>query len=90
MKKAGREEVWDDMEELKEVRNEIIKQIDIETMIKRLIFLEHSITHLLDDFQLEGLQLKRPTTAKEIKKLRQRCNFIEDVDSDNSDSEMSG
>ena len=41
-----------------------MKQLDIETMIKRLIFVEHSLTYLLDDFQMEGLQLKRPVTVQ--------------------------
>ena len=64
----------------------MLKQIDIETMVKRLIFLEHAITFLLDDFQLEGLQLKRPVTAEEIRNLRQRCNFVEEVNSEDSSS----
>ena len=64
-----------------------MKQIDVEAIIKRLIFLEHSISFLLDDFQLEGLQLRRPVTAEEIRKLRKKCNFIEDLNSDDSDSE---
>ena len=75
-RKLGKKDKWEDMDELKEYRDEIMKQIDIETIIKRLIFLEHSITYLLDDFQMEGLQLQRPVTAKEIKRLRERCNLI--------------
>ena len=55
---------WEDMEEIKEYKDEVVRQLDVETMIKRLIFLEHAITFLLDDFQLEGLQLRRPVTAQ--------------------------
>lgn len=55
---------WQDMEEIKEYKDEVVKQLDVETMVKRLIFLEHAITFLLDDFQLEGLQLRRPVTAQ--------------------------
>lgn len=55
---------WQDMEEIKEYKDEVVKQLDVETMLKRLIFLEHAITFLLDDFQLEGLQLQRPVTAQ--------------------------
>ena len=58
------------MKQLKSYRKEIVKQLDIQSIIKRLIFLEHTITYLLEDFQIEGLQLQRPVTPEEIKKLR--------------------
>jgi hypothetical protein len=34
------------------------------------------MTYMLEDYQLEGLQLKRPKTAEEIKKVRQKCQSI--------------
>jgi phosphoribosylanthranilate isomerase len=64
------------MEKLKEYRNEIVKQLDIKAILQRLIFLEHSITYMLEDFQLEGIQLKMPETPSEIRRLRKRCNCI--------------
>jgi hypothetical protein len=85
----GKELEWNDMKQLREYRSEIVKQLDIQSIIKRLIFLEHTITYLLEDFQLEGLQLQRPVTPDEIKKLRERCHFVEELHSESSESEKS-
>ena len=67
------------MEHLKLHKDEIVKQLDIKMLLKRIIFLEHCLTYTLEDFQLEGLQLKRPVTPIEIKKLREKCNFVEEM-----------
>ena len=52
MNTIGKKLEWEDMKLLSEYKDEVVKQIDISKIIKRLIFLEHSITFLLDDFQL--------------------------------------
>jgi hypothetical protein len=43
---------WPEMEYLQEARTEVLNQLDIKTLIKRLIFMEYSLTYLFEDYQL--------------------------------------
>jgi hypothetical protein len=55
-----------------ECRREILRQLDIKSLIKRIIFLEYSMTFIFTDYQLEGLQLHKPTNPIEVKSVRKR------------------
>jgi hypothetical protein len=48
-------------------------------MLKRLIFLEHCMTFLFEDFQLSGLQLQRPTSHRDVRQLREKCESVAHV-----------
>jgi len=55
---------------IEECHMEILHQLDIKSIIKRLVFIEYCITVLFEDYQLDGLQIKKPTSPAEIKKIR--------------------
>lgn len=47
---------------LHDCQKEILQQLDIRSLVKRVVFLEHCMHFVFEDYQLEGLQMKRPTT----------------------------
>lgn len=55
------------MKYAQECRDEILKQLDIKKLLKRIIFIEHCLTKILDDYHLDVLQLKKPETPDEIR-----------------------
>jgi len=55
------------MEYAKECKQEILKQLDIKLLLKRIIFVEHCLTYIIDDYQLDALQIKKPETPKEVR-----------------------
>lgn len=63
-KYVGKTFAWTDMNYIDECEREILRQLDIKSLIKRLIFIEHCLTYLFEDYQLDGLQLKKPTSAR--------------------------
>lgn len=72
VKKCSKKVDWPIMEQISEARREILHQLDIKSLIKRIIFLEYSLTYLFEDYQLEGLQLNKPTTPSTIRAIRQK------------------
>ena len=60
--KLGIELEWPITKYIKSCQMEIIKQLDIRSLVNRLIFLEHCISYLFDDYQLDAIQMKTPTT----------------------------
>lgn len=40
--------------------------------------MEHCLTYIIDDYQLDALQINKPKTPKEIKELRLKCESIVD------------
>lgn len=62
--------------------DEMGKQLDIKSLIQRIIFLEHCLTFLFEDYQLTSIQLKRPSSSSAIKKVRQQCDQAEDFRSE--------
>lgn len=40
------------MEYIYACRQEILNQLDVKSIIKRLVFLEYSLTYLFEDYQL--------------------------------------
>lgn len=72
-KKFMRKDYHDDnIQHMYECRREILRQLDIKSLIKRIIFLEYAMTFIFTDYQLEGLQLKKPTDPLDVKAVRKR------------------
>jgi hypothetical protein len=67
LKKINKEPNWPDMQYLNVCHSEIIHQLDIKRIVKRLIFLEYCTSYLFDDGQLEGLKLNRPISPVDVK-----------------------
>jgi hypothetical protein len=53
---------WSSVKYVSECQTEIAKQLDVKLLIKRIIFIEHCLTYLFEDYQLDGLQMKTPKT----------------------------
>jgi hypothetical protein len=68
------------LEHVYECRREILRQLDIKSLIKRLVFLEYSMTFIFTDFQLEGLQLHKPSSPQDVKAVRKRIENIDLAD----------
>lgn len=60
----------------KECRAEILQQLDVKALLKRIIFIEHCLNYMIEDYQLDALQIKKPTKPHEIKKIRQKFESI--------------
>ena len=60
------------LEHVHECRREILRQLDIKSLIRRLVFLEYSMTFIFTDYQLEGLQLHKPSSPQEVKAVRKQ------------------
>lgn len=74
------------LEHIYQCRKEILRQLDIKSLIKRIVFLEYSMTFIFTDYQLEGLQLHKPTSPLEVKSVRKK---IENVDMADMESNFS-
>lgn len=61
---------------MKNCQQEIIKQLDVRSLINRIIFLEHCLSFTFDDYQLDGIQMKTPKTPEEIKMIREKCECV--------------
>ncbi len=59
-------------EHVNECREEIIEQLDIRNLIKRIIFIEYSLSFILEDYQLAEMNQEKPTLPSEVKKLRKK------------------
>jgi hypothetical protein len=68
--KIGKPRQWPVVRYLTECREEIVNQLDVKALIKRIIFLEYCMTNLFEDYQLEGLQLQKPRRPREIANIR--------------------
>jgi hypothetical protein len=75
------------LEHVYECRREILRQLDIKSLIKRLVFLEYSMTFIFTDFQLEGLQLHKPSSPQDVKAVRKRIENIDLADLETNFSE---
>jgi hypothetical protein len=89
---ALRKWLWKDyvdegLEHVYECRREILRQLDIKSLIKRLVFLEYSMTFIFTDFQLEGLQLHKPSSPQDLKAVRKRIENIDLADLETNFSE---
>jgi len=51
---------WPEMNYANECKEEILRQLDIKLLLKRIIFIEHCLTYIIDDYQLDALQMKKP------------------------------
>jgi len=63
-RKIGRPCQWPKISFIRDCQSEVLKQLDIKSLIKRVIFLEYCITNVFEDYQLEGLQIKKPATPQ--------------------------
>jgi hypothetical protein len=54
--------------------------LDIKSLIKRIIFLEYTLTYLFEDYQLEGMQINKPTSPNSIKLIRRKMDMVASVD----------
>jgi hypothetical protein len=61
---------WPFIEYIEECREEILYQLDIKGMIKRIIFLEYAISYMLEDYHLSEMQKEKPILPSDVKKLR--------------------
>lgn len=59
------------MKKLETFQKEIINQLDIKTLLKRIIYLETWMTYLFDDEQLIGLNYQKPISCERAKKIRE-------------------
>lgn len=55
---------WPAMKYADECKEEICKQLDIKMLLKRIIFIEYCLTHIVEDYQLDVLQMSRPLQPK--------------------------
>jgi ABC-type Zn uptake system ZnuABC Zn-binding protein ZnuA len=55
---------WPTVKYISECQQEILKQLDIKSLIKRIIFIEYCLTYVFEEYELEGLQLKKPTSPQ--------------------------
>ncbi len=55
-------------------------QMDVQKLINRVIFIEYSLTHLFEDYQLVGLQCRRPSTVKEVRDIRMKFETFEEIE----------
>lgn len=60
------------MRQAAECSAEAARQLDVQLLLERLLFLERAAEALLEEHQLQGLHLHRLDTLKEIKKRRKR------------------
>lgn len=58
-----------------------MNQLDVKSIVKRLIFLEYCISFIFTDFQLDGLQSNKPTDPKRVGLLRRKIENIDDSSS---------
>jgi hypothetical protein len=63
---------WHLMQQYDDCREEIAKQLDVQLIMHRLIFLEKSIEVLLEEHQVEGLHIQKRETLALISKRRKR------------------
>lgn len=63
---------WPFTSYIHECREEITEQLDIKSLVKRIIFLEYAISYVLEDYHLAEMQLKRPSLPSEIRALREK------------------
>lgn len=61
---------WPEIAYLDRCQTEVLHHMDLKTLIKRMVFLEHSLTYVFEDYHLEGLQERRPETLAEIRRTR--------------------
>lgn len=66
----GKTPRWELMQHFHEVREEVGKQLDFPFLIRRIQFLEESLTYLFDDYQLSCLHLKKKMTLEEAAEKR--------------------
>lgn len=76
-KMIGRPRDWPAIAFLAECREEIVNQLDVKALVKRIIFLEYCMTNLFEDYQLEGLQIKKPKVPSDIAKIREKCESLD-------------
>jgi hypothetical protein len=70
LRKIGKTPDWPQTSFLVECQEEIIRQLDVKALVKRVIFMEYCMTNLFEDYQLEGLQIQKPKSPKDICKIR--------------------
>ena len=70
LKKIGKRPNWPDTAFIIDCREEIVRQLDIKSLVKRIIFAEYCLANLFEDYQLEGLQIQRPKTPADIRSIR--------------------
>ena len=80
MKTMGKDLEWPKMRFLNECEKEVLKQLDVKALLKRVIFIEYCLTMIFEDYQLSGLQQNIPKTLTEIKAIRQKCASVIDSD----------
>lgn len=68
---------WPSVQYREECREEILQQLDIIGLIKRIIFLQYAISYLLEDFHISQMQLKRPVSPAQVRALRQKIQARE-------------
>lgn len=72
MKLIGKPVGWTDCKYILKCQEEILKQLDIKLLIQRIIFIEHCLSFIFEDYELEGLQVKRPATPEQIREIRMK------------------
>ena len=80
MKTLGKDLEWPKMRFLNECEKEVLKQLDVKALLKRVIFIEYCLTMIFEDYQLSGLQQNIPKTLTEITAIRQKCASVIDSD----------
>lgn len=63
---------WPFIEYLEQCRKEILRQLDIRDLIKRLIFLEYSISYILEDYHLAEMQREMTYHPEDVQNLRKK------------------
>jgi hypothetical protein len=58
----GKPPNWKLMQHFEDTREEVSKQIDFTFLIRRIQFLEESLTYIFDDYELNCLHLKKKLT----------------------------
>ncbi len=89
MRALGRDLEWPKMRFLSECEKEVLKQLDVKALLKRVIFIEYCLTVIFEDYQLSGLQQNIPKTLSEIRAIRQKCASVIDSDEANPKEEES-
>ena len=62
--KVGIELDWPVIRFIKNCQQEIIKHLDVRSLINRVIFLEHCLSYIFEDYQLDAIQMKTPTSPE--------------------------
>ena len=66
---------WKTYKIFDDCKEEMVRQLDVVYLIKRIMLLERAILTLLDEHQVKGLHLQRKLTLEEVKKNRKNFNM---------------